>query len=104
MARNGAFAGCHKLLQGGGTPHGTEVTGVEPAIVRWQTSVVPKRGMWRELKMNNIYVPKDEITSLPSGWNEEGTVLHFEYAYTPFDFLNDLGEDVYSLEDGEEIK
>lgn len=59
-------------------------------------------GVRGELRMNNIYVPKDKITSLPSGWNGEDTVLHSEYACTPFDFLNNPREDVYSLEDGEE--
>jgi len=44
-------------------------------------------------KLNKQYVPKDEITTIPSGWNEAGS----------FDFLNDSREDIYSLEDGEEI-
>lgn len=54
---------------------------------------------------NNMktYVPENEITSLPSGWNGEDTVLHSEYACTLFDFLNNPREDVYSLKDGEEI-
>lgn len=43
--------------------------------------------------MNKQYVPKDEITTIPPGWNEAGS----------FDFLNDSKEDVYSLEDGEKI-
>jgi len=44
--------------------------------------------------MNKVYVSKNEITTIPSGWNEAGS----------FDFLNDPSEDIYSLEDGEEIR
>lgn len=55
-----------------------------------------------EAKMNP-FVLKNEITTIPSGWNGEDTVLHSEYIGTPFDFLNDPREDGYSLEDGEEI-
>jgi len=48
---------------------------------------------FKDIQKKEDYVPKNEITTIPSGWNEAGS----------FDFLNDSKEDIYSLEDGEEI-
>ena len=53
---------------------------------------------------NNVYVPKSEITTIPSGWNGEDTNIDDCYFYGSLYFLCDPKENVYSLEDGEEIK
>jgi len=54
--------------------------------------------------MNKVYVPKNEITTIPSGWNGEDWTYLGKYWYSSFDFLNDPREDIYSLEDGEEVR
>jgi len=59
-------------------------------------------GEWREM-MNKVYVTKNEITSIPSGWNGEDTRIDDCYFYGSFYFLCDPREDIYALEDGKEI-
>lgn len=46
-----------------------------------------------------MYVPKDEITTIPSGWNGEDANIDDCYFYGSFYFLCDPKEDIYSLED-----
>jgi len=67
--------------------------------------------------MAQIWVPKEDITVRPPGWNEEGTDINTIYGgdISPmelaklaqegysFDFLSDPEEDIYSLSDGESI-
>jgi len=95
---------CHPILwlalgnavgNGGGLPHGQ---GNGCLLIPSLVEIAPKKGYVEKTKqmsnkLNKQYVPKDEITTIPSGWNEAGS----------FDFLNDSREDIYSLEDGEEI-
>ena len=49
------------------------------------------------------YVPKNEITVIPPGWNEEGTDHLYDrftfHLYDSFNFLNSPREDVYFLEE-----
>ncbi|MEE9192541.1 MAG: hypothetical protein V3U04_08030 [Candidatus Aerophobetes bacterium] len=72
--------------------------------------------------MTHVYVPKEQITARPLGWNEEGTSTENEQedingegmtsielaklarAGHSFDFLSDSREDIYSLTDGESIE
>jgi len=72
--------------------------------------------------MTQVYVPKEEITAYPLGWNEEGTSIESEEENIngegitamelaklaqeghSFNFLSDSREDIYSLTDGESIE
>lgn len=48
--------------------------------------------------MKQVYVPKEEITTYPDGWNGEDWVYLGKYWYDSFNFLNDPREDIYSLD------
>jgi len=47
--------------------------------------------------MKQIYVPKEEITTYPNGWNETEAPDSFTTFYDSFSFLKDPREDIYSF-------